>query len=191
MEPPKRMHNLKRVVFVIASIFAIMMIVLVALFIYMSNNSSQGVISKPRLQGVNPAQKKPLTLKAQNFSLSYPTTYANVTTQQRDINAIEQYQFTAGTIYDKRLAITVVKIPEGIGENSAYKFRKLYADQYIESSIKVDDGNAFVMAKNDKSEQALFIPKGNRMTILVLVTDGSEDLMPEIDSIAKSFKWAQ
>ncbi len=197
-EPKKGKTIAKRVVFGVAAFVAVLGVLVMAYFIFLGSSSVQGKV-KPVEVRENTAiksQPKNLALRGQHFSMSYASTYASQDTSVRTTSALESYSYVASTVYDKRMAVAIQKLPSGgLLEESSYKMRTIYPDKYAERKIKIGDGSeAKVMTKKTDGsnfEAVIFVENKNLLaTIALVVTGGNDDLNKEIDAIAKSFKWA-
>ncbi len=188
----------RRIVFGIALVTAVVGVLVVLYFVFLGNSSVKGQVKSIPLRQTTDLRDRTsnfLTLKAQRFSLQYSSKYGSQDTSVHTTNTLEAYQYVASTIYDKRMAVAAQPLKAGgLEEESSYKMRKIYADKYAERSAVIADGTkAIVMTKRadtPEKEAVLFVTKGDLLvTVALVVTGGDDDLGKEIDAIAKSFQW--
>jgi hypothetical protein len=192
MERPDRARYLKRAVLIIASLVVILALLVMAYFVFLSNSSSTGVVSAPKPE-TNRLERKntKLDLRGKYFQIKYPSAYAtqNTNFNTNTASIVEQYNFIANTIYDKRMAIVIQRNPEKLIENPSYKMRTLYPDKYHQRQLTVDGNQATVFGNIETGEQGLFMQKGELQASIVLVAQGQEQLEKEMNEIAASFRW--
>lgn len=192
MERPNKMRHFKKAVLVVAALIVLMALLVFGYFVFLSNSSTKGTVSGPKAEPA-PTERRSarLEVRGKYISLKYPGTYAtqNTNFNQNTSYVLEQYNFIADTVYDKRMAIVVQKNPEGLNENSSVKMRKIYSDKYKERSVTIPASKAYIFTNVETGEQGLFVQKGDLMTSIVVVAQGQENLEKEINDIAASFRW--
>lgn len=104
---------------------------------------------------------------------------------------LEAYMLTAGTNYEKHIAVDVALPENGKLDNfTPYIARKTRADLYQQQSITVAGEPAVLFIKNDLTERTVLIPHNSSITTLSFVSKGStDDLQTEINQLLATFKW--
>ncbi|HUC20945.1 MAG TPA: hypothetical protein VMR98_05660, partial [Candidatus Polarisedimenticolaceae bacterium] len=171
----------KRVVFGIAAFVAVVGILVAVYFLFLANSSVKGVVKPVRIRENTDIKARPklLALRGQNFSMSYDPVYASQSTSVRTTNTLEAYTYVASTVYDKRMAVAIQKLPSGgLTEESSYKMRTLYPDKYAERKAKLSDGSAAViMSKKttgEDKEAVLFVTHNELLATIAVVVNGGD-----------------
>lgn len=164
----------------------------VVAFAVFATSSVKGTI-KPADEGSlrKASGPPPGTVDGKYFKFDYQGGYTLRKNELQDRNAIEQHKLIASTAYEKAITATVKRLPNGdVTEDSAYKLRKTFPDQYTESQMSVKGQTVRVFTKFDGQEQDLFLSKDNLLTTIVLTTGSKEDnIKSEAKTLLDSFQW--
>ena len=173
---------------VILGIVVVALLAIIYIVVW-GQSSAQGTITTQYYTKENQTQYK--SLDGKTFSLQYDTRYAERILQPQNSNDIEDYMMVADTMYDKRLAISVARLPTGkLTDNSAYNLRFVHPELYQSKTQTIPAGSATVFTNTGGGEQDVFIVHKGMVASLAFTTTGANDnLTPEVAHTLSSFHW--
>lgn len=172
-------------------VWALVLIVLVVvvLFVLWLTADNEGKISDPSGSArSNVPSYKDFDGKFITFRYSGMYGVRALPTANQDL---ELYNFSASTMYQKNIAVSVSELTAGsLNNNSAYNLRRSQPDKYAQRDIQVAGMPATLWVKHDGKEETAIIPKGDRVAVLSFTTAGpTGQLGSEVTALLQTFTW--
>lgn len=186
----QRRSGRRKWIYLLATVVVIGLAILI--FQLTNNAGNKGSITAAKAKDTTQAKTSFKLFSGRYVKFEYSSRYAPQTLPAKDLD-LELYMFTADTIYDKRLAVSVSQLPEGqLTQSSAYMLRSTDTAAYSLTNQKVDGLNSVIATKSDGSEKTAFIPNGQKIAILSFVTaNTSDDINNELQRALSTFQWVQ
>lgn len=166
----------------------LIIIVTLAVFLWSTASNKANVTNPPPI--ITPSRIGHKIFNGQYVAFEYTSRYAPKTLAAKDSD-LELYMLTADTSYEKRLVVSVSRLPGGLlSQNSAYALRSTSTTDYRLETQTIDGSQAVVAIKADGSERTIFIPRGEQIAVLSFVTKSpSDDIASESQRLLSTFHW--
>lgn len=130
------------------------------------------------------------TYESQYMKFQYNSTYRVQKIKNASDQELEVAVLTADTSFQKHLAVRVLKLTNGsLDSNGSYYSRLAQKNLYKSEDVLVDNKQAVIFTKNDRSEISVFIKQGVISTSLSFTTDSIYDeLRSEVDALLLSYQ---
>jgi hypothetical protein len=164
----------------------VIVLLVIGLFLWFSADN-EGTITPPDTVTAGPAYRH---FDGRYIAFNYKGMYGVRTLPAADYD-LELYTFKAGTVYDKHIAVSVSKLPEGkLTNNSAYNLRQSQPETYTRREIQVAGAPATLWVKTDGKEETAIIPRGSQVAVLSFVSQGNvSQLDSEVTALLQTFTW--
>jgi hypothetical protein len=187
-----RVPNITKVGYLLA--VGVLVFAGILIFIRLMDSPSQSVIKNPGLApSIAPTPTPLAAVTGKHAAFNYPTSLKTIASESLATNDLEKFSFSKGSNNESiHLEINIRTLPSGnLTDDSSYKMRQIYSDQYQLDEMKINNQTFYVMTDNQATfSKAVFTThSGLEATIALTANNNDQSIQNILDTVINSWRW--